>query len=154
MGVLLMRDGQNTEDALYANESSGSVEYMAFLQFLGREQTVDMKVIRSGRFLFHVNTMIAVPKWDLTRLERKRHLGNDHILVLFKEHPNATVDLYSIASSQNLVVFVMSKSTHRRGYIVKAYKKEQVPGFDYDEYMDDQDALHQSRTFHHIALNL
>lgn len=147
VGVLLLNSGNNTEDSIYAVESSNTVEYTAFLQFLGREQIYNnMKILQSDNLLFHVNTMIQVPVWDYAKLERKRHIGNDNILILFREHQNATIELNTINSHQNMIAFIVMKSPCRRGYSVYAYKKTTVPDFEYLGYWEGQDDLANSRT--------
>jgi hypothetical protein len=50
--------------------------------------------------MFHVSTLLPFQVDDLQRVERKRHLGNDVVLVIFKEK-NATFDPQCISSQFN-----------------------------------------------------
>jgi hypothetical protein len=152
VGVLLMHSGENSEESMYRNESSGSVEYLAFLQLLGHNcKSRSLNFVKADGFTFHVSTMIELPVWDKTCIERKRYVGNDQILILFKEHHEASANLETITSSQNMVIFIVMKSPVRLGYTVKVYAKDMVPAFSYCDYIASQDDLYLSRTHHYTS---
>eukprot|EP01111_Echinosteliopsis_oligospora_P012275 TRINITY_DN4185_c0_g1_i1.p1 TRINITY_DN4185_c0_g1~~TRINITY_DN4185_c0_g1_i1.p1 ORF type:complete len:753 (-),score=165.74 TRINITY_DN4185_c0_g1_i1:61-2319(-) len=110
MGVLYCKNGQTTEDEMYSNEH-GSAEFNEFLESLGT--TITLKGwtkfrggldVRNGttgttslhtemyhyEIMFHVSTMLPFQPNDSQRVERKRHLGNDVVVVVFIENPDNT----------------------------------------------------------------
>mmetsp|Transcript_29526 Transcript_29526/g.41542 ORF Transcript_29526/g.41542 Transcript_29526/m.41542 type:complete len:901 (+) Transcript_29526:99-2801(+) len=103
-GVLYLKDSQD-EDQMYANVS-GSAEYEEFLRFLGDKVVLkgwsqfrgglDVKKDSTGthsiytqfqdsEIMFHVGTLLPYLPNDKQQLERKRHHGNDIIVIIFKE---------------------------------------------------------------------
>lgn len=151
-GLLYVKDGQHHENDFYANRE-GSADYQEFLDFLG--PTVDM--YKWDRFngglntnhpgtraiyvefekmeiIFHVATLIeaADPKEDPQQIERKRHLGNDVVLLIFKEG-NQKFDPTVMSSHFNHAFFVVQKDKHhdktKTKYRMAAVYKPGVPWF-------------------------
>ena len=60
--------------------------------------------------MFHVSTMLPYRENDPQQLDRKRHIGNDVVVVIFKESngPDDTVDLRSFRSHFNHVFIVVT----------------------------------------------
>mmetsp|Transcript_33152 Transcript_33152/g.83318 ORF Transcript_33152/g.83318 Transcript_33152/m.83318 type:complete len:1318 (-) Transcript_33152:9-3962(-) len=104
-GVLLRRVGQNDEEALFANTECPS-EFYEFLEWLGTRVTLkgfqdyrgglDVKQNTTGtesiytsycghEIMFHVAPMLPFMEGATQQLERKRHLGNDVVLIIFNE---------------------------------------------------------------------
>ena len=102
-GVLLSK-GQRNEDAIYGNQR-GSRAYRRFVAFLGHsvdlatydgylgglqstgdtgERSVSARVDRN-EIMYHVATMLPHSSTDKQQLERKRHLGNDIVVVVFED---------------------------------------------------------------------
>jgi RAP1 GTPase activating protein 1 len=103
-GVLYMKEGQNEND-MYANEIT-SINFEEFLNFLGDKIKLkgwkhfggglDIKKDSTGthsiytqfhdmEIMFHVVTLLPFNARDNQNLERKRHLGNDIVIIIFKE---------------------------------------------------------------------
>eukprot|EP01101_Sappina_pedata_P007987 TRINITY_DN4332_c0_g1_i1.p1 TRINITY_DN4332_c0_g1~~TRINITY_DN4332_c0_g1_i1.p1 ORF type:complete len:772 (-),score=183.95 TRINITY_DN4332_c0_g1_i1:143-2458(-) len=104
-GVMYVKDGQTDENQFFQN-SETSAEYEDFLDFLGdRIELKGWKGFRGGldvvsnstgttsvytklndlEIMFHVSTMLPNDLDDPQRLERKRHIGNDVVTLIFKE---------------------------------------------------------------------
>lgn len=105
-GILLCKEGQTKEEEMFSNEY-GSEHYDSFLNMLG--DTIDLKgweKFRGGldtterqatgekslysqyegnEIMFHVSTMLPFSTDNPQQLERKRHLGNDIVVLVFKE---------------------------------------------------------------------
>eukprot|EP01118_Nematostelium_gracile_P004372 TRINITY_DN15114_c0_g1_i2.p1 TRINITY_DN15114_c0_g1~~TRINITY_DN15114_c0_g1_i2.p1 ORF type:complete len:262 (+),score=44.03 TRINITY_DN15114_c0_g1_i2:80-787(+) len=76
--------------------------------------------------MFHVSTMLPYQAHDLQRIERKRHLGNDVVLIIFCD--GGTFDPRQIKSHFNhnfVVVRVESENTYR----VSIANKNGVPPY-------------------------
>eukprot|EP01105_Mastigella_eilhardi_P011348 TRINITY_DN2623_c0_g1_i1.p1 TRINITY_DN2623_c0_g1~~TRINITY_DN2623_c0_g1_i1.p1 ORF type:complete len:531 (-),score=129.86 TRINITY_DN2623_c0_g1_i1:2102-3694(-) len=104
-GVLYCKPHQKTEADIF-NNCEGTPQYEEFLAFLGTKITLkgwqkyrgglDVKYDNSGthsvyttlkniEVMFHVATMLPCVEHDPSRIERKRHTGNDVVVIIFKE---------------------------------------------------------------------
>lgn len=104
-GLLYVKEGQLDENEMFSNVDT-SPEYEEFLDFLGQRITLhgwdkyrgglDVKNNSTGlqsiyttledlEIMFHVSTLLPYQPDDLQRVERKRHLGNDIVCIIFKE---------------------------------------------------------------------
>lgn len=127
-GLGYLRAGQTTEGEMFANASeSMSEQYNNFLSYLG--ETIELKGWRGYRagldvqngqtgthsvytkwqgyeIMFHVATMLPYNERDKQQLERKRHIGNDIVIIIFQDS-NTPLQLSSITSHQNHIVVVV-----------------------------------------------
>lgn len=104
-GVLYQKYGQTTEEELFGN-SNTSPAFNEFLNLLGqRIQLKDHKGYRGGldiqnghtgdeavyevfkerEIMFHVSTLLPYTESDPQQLQRKRHIGNDIVAIVFQE---------------------------------------------------------------------
>lgn len=104
-GVLYQKFGQTTEEELFGNSGTSSA-FEAFLNLLGKRiQLKDHKGYRGGldiqnnhtgdeaiyevfkerEIMFHVSTMLPYTENDPQQLQRKRHIGNDIVAIVFQE---------------------------------------------------------------------
>ncbi|GAB5580143.1 GTPase-activating Rap/Ran-GAP domain-like protein 3 isoform X2 [Prionailurus iriomotensis] len=104
-GVLFAKDGQLTDDEMFSNEI-GSDAFQKFLHLLGDKITLkgwtgyrgglDTKndttgihsvytVYQGHEIMFHVSTMLPYSKENKQQVERKRHIGNDIVTIVFQE---------------------------------------------------------------------
>jgi hypothetical protein len=112
-GILYLKSGQRDENAMYANEG-GDPAYEEFLSFIGRTVTLKdfdgfsggldtsggnrtgltsvYECLDSFEIMYHVSTMLPNHPDDEQKLERKRHLGNDMVVVVFLENDDDTFD--------------------------------------------------------------
>uniref|UniRef100_A0A8C5U4S0 GTPase-activating Rap/Ran-GAP domain-like protein 3 n=1 Tax=Malurus cyaneus samueli TaxID=2593467 RepID=A0A8C5U4S0_9PASS len=104
-GVLYAKDGQLTDDEMFSNET-GSESFQRFLHLLGDKITLkgwsgyrgglDTKngttgthsiytVFQGHEIMFHVSTMLPYSRENKQQVERKRHIGNDIVTIVFQE---------------------------------------------------------------------
>eukprot|EP01100_Stratorugosa_tubuloviscum_P002462 TRINITY_DN1576_c0_g1_i1.p1 TRINITY_DN1576_c0_g1~~TRINITY_DN1576_c0_g1_i1.p1 ORF type:complete len:779 (+),score=300.06 TRINITY_DN1576_c0_g1_i1:15-2351(+) len=102
-GVLYAKEGQTEEDEMYRNET-GSAPFDHFLELLGKKIVLkdwsdyrgglDIKNNATGThsifnkwldfgIMFHVSTLLPFFPNDPQQVERKRHLGNDIVCIIF-----------------------------------------------------------------------
>ncbi|ODN01345.1 Rap1 GTPase-activating protein 2, partial [Orchesella cincta] len=103
-GVVLQKPGQATEEELFSNRSSESLD--TFLEILGDRirlrghegyrggldtlhgQTGEESiyyVFQNREIMFHVSHLLPYMESDPQQLQRKRHIGNDIVAVIFQE---------------------------------------------------------------------
>uniref|UniRef100_A0A6B2L7D2 Rap-GAP domain-containing protein n=1 Tax=Arcella intermedia TaxID=1963864 RepID=A0A6B2L7D2_9EUKA len=151
IGVLYCKEGQEDEREIFANEYP-SDEFKHFLKFLGKKtplkgftgfaggldtssdtetgENAITTVWKGHELLFHTSTMIPISLDDPQQLQRKRHIGNDIVLIVFKEGNNP----YSpgtVTSSFNHVIIVVQPVPYKDGiwYRMSVASKTAVPSF-------------------------
>ncbi|XP_030602912.1 rap1 GTPase-activating protein 2-like [Archocentrus centrarchus] len=150
-GVIYQRFGQVSEEELFRNNEE-TPAFTEFLQLLG--DTVDLQdfkgfrggldvshgqtgsqsvytVHREQEIMFHVSTKLPFTEGDAQQLQRKRHIGNDIVAVVFQEE--ATPFVPDMIASNFLHAFILvqveelcSKNT---SYKVSVTAREDVPPF-------------------------
>ncbi|XP_078381245.1 uncharacterized protein LOC144664014 isoform X2 [Oculina patagonica] len=104
-GVVYMKEDQQTEEELFGNESH-SKSFDGFLDLLGqRVRLRGFDKYRAGldgnndltgkysvftkfnnnEIMFHVSTLLPFEESDSQKLQRKRHIGNDIVCIIFME---------------------------------------------------------------------
>jgi Rap/ran-GAP/SH2 domain len=134
-GVLFTRTGQSTEDEYFSNrEDECSVYFGSFLDLLGeRIQLLGWEKYRGGLnvrddstgthsvftehegcpVMFHVAPLLPYQDNDPQRVEKKRHLGNDVVMIVFREPDEvAPFDPAQITSEFNHVFLVVQPVVH------------------------------------------
>eukprot|EP01088_Endostelium_zonatum_P017732 TRINITY_DN5381_c0_g1_i1.p1 TRINITY_DN5381_c0_g1~~TRINITY_DN5381_c0_g1_i1.p1 ORF type:complete len:735 (-),score=134.67 TRINITY_DN5381_c0_g1_i1:64-2184(-) len=128
MGILYCKQNQKEENDMY-NNTTGSTEFEEFLNIMGKRVVLKgFDKFRGGlnvtddltgshsvyteyfgfEVMFHVSTFIPFTADDQQQVERKRHLGNDVILILFKDSTSTQIfDPSSITSQYNHVFCVV-----------------------------------------------
>eukprot|EP01124_Arcella_intermedia_P007777 TRINITY_DN14811_c0_g1_i2.p1 TRINITY_DN14811_c0_g1~~TRINITY_DN14811_c0_g1_i2.p1 ORF type:complete len:464 (+),score=97.26 TRINITY_DN14811_c0_g1_i2:92-1483(+) len=105
-GVLYSKDPKTENDLFAVTEKQASSDYKEFLEFLGEKISLegwsgyrgglDVKTNTTGthsiytkfqnhEIMFHVATLLPSQEADEQRLERKRHIGNDVVAIVFHE---------------------------------------------------------------------
>ncbi|XP_034187091.1 uncharacterized protein LOC117607475 isoform X2 [Osmia lignaria lignaria] len=150
-GVLHQRAGQVTEEQLFGNRQI-TPAFQEFLDLLG--QKIDLKdhkgyrggldtrhgqtgdsavyeVFRGREVLFHVASLLPYSPGDSQQLQRKRHIGNDIVAIIFQEEPTPfSPDM--IASHflhAFIVVQVVDPCTPYTRYKVSITARNDVPWF-------------------------
>eukprot|EP01090_Pellita_catalonica_P014256 TRINITY_DN3582_c0_g1_i1.p1 TRINITY_DN3582_c0_g1~~TRINITY_DN3582_c0_g1_i1.p1 ORF type:complete len:590 (-),score=88.28 TRINITY_DN3582_c0_g1_i1:100-1869(-) len=133
-GVLFCKDGQSTEEEMFGNRH-GSEEFDRFLNFLGEKiplkgwphyragldvsddvSTGEYSIYRKwGEYevMFHVSTLLPYNPLDIQQVGRKRHLGNDIAVIIFKDGKRP-FNPSSITSEFNHVFAIVSEDKRRR----------------------------------------
>jgi hypothetical protein len=104
-GIIYMKKGQITEEELFSNPNH-SESFEEFLNFIGKRiKLKDFKGFKGGldtsfgqtgdesvfemyddkEIMFHVSTLLPYNKNDSQQLERKRHIGNDIVTIIFQD---------------------------------------------------------------------
>uniref|UniRef100_A0A8C9Z1U3 Rap-GAP domain-containing protein n=1 Tax=Sander lucioperca TaxID=283035 RepID=A0A8C9Z1U3_SANLU len=146
-GVIYQRFGQVSEEELFRN----NVETPAFTEFLQQlgdtVELQDFKGFRGGldvshgqtgshsvytvhrqqEIMFHVSTKLPFTEGDTQQLQRKRHIGNDIVAVVFQEE--ATPFVPDMIASNFLHAFIVVQAEVRGFYKVSVTAREDVPAF-------------------------
>jgi len=120
-GMLLAKRGQNTEQEFFAN-TGVSGPYQRFLDLIADRVTMKgWKKYRAGldvqndihgthgyytqwhghEIMLHVASAIPYTAGDAQQLERKRHIGNDIVVVVFEEEYGTVKSIETFRSHQN-----------------------------------------------------
>ncbi|KAL9930890.1 rap GTPase activating protein 1 isoform 3-T5 [Glossina fuscipes fuscipes] len=150
-GVLYQRFGQTTEEELFSNNNS-SPAFEEFLDVLGRRiklkdhkgyrggldiqngHTGDMaiyEVFKEREIMFHVSTLLPYTEGDPQQLQRKRHIGNDIVAIVFQE--SNTPFSPDMIASHFLHAFIaiqpLEPNTSNTRYKVSVTARDDVPFF-------------------------
>nr|KAF6484612.1 GTPase activating Rap/RanGAP domain like 3 [Rousettus aegyptiacus] len=150
-GVLFAKDGQLTDDEMFSNEI-GSDAFQKFLNLLGDTITLkgwtgyrggldtknDTTGIRSvytvyqgHEIMFHVSTMLPHSKENKQQVERKRHIGNDIVTIVFQEgeEPSPAFKPSMIRSHFTHIFALVRYDQQNDNYRLKIFSEESVPLF-------------------------
>ncbi|KAM9855928.1 rap1 GTPase-activating protein 1 isoform 8-T8 [Aulostomus maculatus] len=150
-GVIYQKYGQTSEEELFGN-SEESLAFVEFLEFLGEKiELHNFKGFRGGldvthgqtgtesvycnyrnkEVMFHVSTKLPYTEGDTQQLQRKRHIGNDIVAIVFQEENTPFVpDM--IASNflhAYVVVQVVNPCSDNVLYKVSVTARDDVPFF-------------------------
>ncbi|XP_018359939.1 PREDICTED: rap1 GTPase-activating protein 1-like isoform X3 [Trachymyrmex cornetzi] len=150
-GVLHQRAGQLTEEQLFGNRQI-TPAFQEFLDLLG--QKIDLKdhkgyrggldtrhgqtgdsavyeVFRGREVLFHVASLLPYSPGDSQQLQRKRHIGNDIVAIIFQEEstPFSPDMIASHFLHAFIVVQVIDPCTPNTRYKVSVTARDDVPWF-------------------------
>ncbi|XP_058265035.1 rap1 GTPase-activating protein 1 isoform X10 [Hemibagrus wyckioides] len=150
-GVIYQKFGQTVEEELFGNNEE-SPAFVEFLEFLGQKIKLhDFKGFRGGldvthgqtgtesvyynfhnkEVMFHVSTKLPYTEGDTQQLQRKRHIGNDIVAIVFQEENTPFVpDM--IASNflhAYIVVQVENACSDNVLYKVSVTARDDVPFF-------------------------
>ncbi|XP_017265003.1 rap1 GTPase-activating protein 1 isoform X11 [Kryptolebias marmoratus] len=150
-GVIYQRFGQTSEEELFGN-SEESPAFVEFLEFLGEKiELHNFKGFRGGldvthgqtgtesvycnyrnkEVMFHVSTKLPYTEGDTQQLQRKRHIGNDIVAIVFQDENTPFVpDM--IASNflhAYIVVQVVNPCSENILYKVSVTARDDVPFF-------------------------
>jgi len=149
---LYCKKGQKTEGEMFGNEN-GSEAFEEFLNVLGDKiQLKGWEGFRGGlnttmditgthsvftqysgyNIMFHVSTLMPFSQNETQQLERKRHIGNDIVTIIFQDEPGLRYSPLTI-SSQFLHVFfgieLMGKDQQGPKYRLNVCTNDKVPSY-------------------------
>ncbi|XP_068114051.1 rap1 GTPase-activating protein 1-like isoform X2 [Hyperolius riggenbachi] len=150
-GVIYQKAGQVLESELFGNTEE-SLGFCEFLDFLGEKvQLQNFKGFRGGldvsqgqtgmesvyttfrghEVMFHVSTKLPYTQGDMQQLQRKRHIGNDIVSLVYQE--DGSMFSPDMITSHFLHCFIIvqpcqSHSGHTL-YKVSVAARDDVPGF-------------------------
>ena len=150
-GVVYQKFGQTTEEEIFGNATT-SPAFDEFLDILGdRIELKNFEGYRGGldtqhgqtgtesvytefrqkEIMFHVSTLLPFTVGDTQQLQRKRHIGNDIVAIVFQEE-NTPFSPDLIASNflhAYIVVQPIDAGTDRLRYRVSVTARDDVPFF-------------------------
>lgn len=150
-GVLHQLPGQTTEEELFGN-SEMTPAFEEFLNTIGRRiklkehkgyrggldiqnghtgDSAVYEVFRDREIMFHVSTLLPYTEGDPQQLQRKRHIGNDIVAIVFQEG-NTPFSPDMIASHflhAFVVVEPIEPNTPNTRYKVQVTARDDVPFF-------------------------
>ncbi|XP_068812571.1 rap1 GTPase-activating protein 1 isoform X6 [Struthio camelus] len=150
-GVIYQKPGQTTEEEVFSNIEE-SLGFLEFLDFLGdRIQLQDFRGFRGGldvargqtgtesvytnfrgkEIMFHVSTKLPFTEGDSQQLQRKRHIGNDIVAIIFQDENTPFVpDMIASNFLHAYVVIQLAHSTSGETlYKVSVTARDDVPFF-------------------------
>ncbi|XP_024915623.1 rap1 GTPase-activating protein 1 isoform X3 [Cynoglossus semilaevis] len=150
-GVIYQKFGQTTEEELFGNMEE-SPAFVEFLEILGHKiELHDFKGFRGGldvthgqtgtesiythfhnkEIMFHVSTKLPYTEGDSQQLQRKRHIGNDIVAIVFQEENTPFVPdmIQSNFLHAYVVVQVENACTDNVTYKVSVTARDDVPFF-------------------------
>ena len=152
LGVLLATAGQVEENAMYSNRESTPLfsEFLSLLGdrvqlrgFPGYSAQLDTEHDGSGthsvyradflghEVMFHVSTELQYDETDEQRIQRKRFIGNDIVVILFAEDVETPFPGECLTSEYTNVLLVVTPVVYQGSpfYRVTSVRKKGVPAF-------------------------
>ncbi|GFT00939.1 rap1 GTPase-activating protein 1 [Nephila pilipes] len=150
-GIIYQKRGQTTEEEMFGNEMHSpameeflqllgdKVELKGFSGFRGGLDTLDgltgncslYTKFEDVEIMFHVSTLLPYSRTDPQQLQRKRHIGNDVVAIVFQDEN--TPFMPSMIASHFLHTFVVVQAidplTPNTRYRVSVTFREDVPFF-------------------------
>ncbi|XP_039437570.1 rap1 GTPase-activating protein 1 isoform X3 [Culex pipiens pallens] len=150
-GVLYQRYGQTTEEELFCN-SDTTPALEEFLDLLGQRirlrdhkgyrggldiqnghtgDTAVYEVFKEREIMFHVSTLLPYTEGDPQQLQRKRHIGNDIVAIVFQEEntPFSPAMIASHFLHAFVVVQPLEPNTPNCRYKISVTARDDVPFF-------------------------
>ncbi|XP_055475453.1 rap1 GTPase-activating protein 2 isoform X5 [Psammomys obesus] len=150
-GVIYQKARQTLEEELFGNNEE-SPAFKEFLDLLGDTITLqDFKGFRGGldvthgqtgvesvyttfrdrEIMFHVSTKLPFTDGDTQQLQRKRHIGNDIVAIIFQEENTPFVPDMIASNFLHAYIVVQAESTGAEtpSYKVSVTAREDVPAF-------------------------
>ncbi|XP_007435224.2 rap1 GTPase-activating protein 2 isoform X1 [Python bivittatus] len=150
-GVIYQKFKQTQEEELFGNNEE-SPAFKNFLNLLGETITLqDFKGFRGGldvthaqtgtesvytvfrdrEIMFHVSTKLPFTEGDTQQLQRKRHIGNDIVAIIFQEENTPFVPDMIASNFLHAYIVVQAENpeTDNASYKVAVTAREDVPSF-------------------------
>uniref|UniRef100_A0A8C5SGE8 RAP1 GTPase activating protein n=1 Tax=Laticauda laticaudata TaxID=8630 RepID=A0A8C5SGE8_LATLA len=150
-GVIYQKLGQTSEEELFSTTEE-SPAFLEFLDFLGEKvQLQDFKGFRGGldvthgqtgtesvycnfrnkEIMFHVSTKLPYTEGDAQQLQRKRHIGNDIVAIVFQDENTPFVPDMIASNFLHAYVVVQAENacSDKTLYKVSVTARDDVPFF-------------------------
>ncbi|XP_035410978.1 GTPase-activating Rap/Ran-GAP domain-like protein 3 isoform X17 [Cygnus atratus] len=117
-GVLYAKDGQLTDDEMFSNDDTTG--------------TCSIYTVYQGHeIMFHVSTMLPYSRENKQQVERKRHIGNDIVTIVFQEGEESSPAFKpSMIRSHFTHIFALVRYNKQNdSYRLKIFSEESVPLF-------------------------
>jgi len=131
-GIIYCKEGQTADDEMFSN-GTGSADFERFLSLIGDrvvlkgyngyDGELDVKTDTTGshsvatqvasyEVMYHVSTLLPFSTVNMQQIERKRHIGNDVVVIIFQDGDRTPFVPSSIASKFNHVYIVVQVVKH------------------------------------------
>ncbi|XP_030853506.1 GTPase-activating Rap/Ran-GAP domain-like protein 3 [Strongylocentrotus purpuratus] len=152
-GVLYAKNGQKSDDEMFSNEH-GSEAFRKLVSLLGETITLkgwdkfngglDVKNNTTGtesiytmyeghEVMFHVSTSLPYSKDNKQQVERKRHVGNDIVTIVFMDAEDPEDEVFfkpsMIRSHFTHIFALVTYNKNEDTYRLRVYSEESVPLF-------------------------
>ncbi|XP_063173472.1 rap1 GTPase-activating protein 1 isoform X4 [Candoia aspera] len=150
-GVIYQKRGQTSEEELFSTTEE-SPAFVEFLEVLGQKvQLQDFKGFRGGldvahgqtgtesvycnfrskEIMFHVSTKLPYTEGDAQQLQRKRHIGNDIVAIVFQDENTPFVPDMIASNFLHAYVVVQAEDpcSEQTLYKVSVTARDDVPFF-------------------------
>jgi len=153
-GLLYCKENQTTEEQMFGNShEDASKDFEQFLELLGTRHELqgftqyagglDTKSEQTGKhsvftnwngnqIMFHVSTLLPHNSSDPQQIEKKRHIGNDIVLVVFQDKTAEPFSPLTVASHFIEVIMVVrleKKKKDKPYYRIAVSTKKGLPPF-------------------------
>ncbi|RNA22577.1 GTPase-activating Rap Ran-GAP domain 3 [Brachionus plicatilis] len=139
-GVVYARHGQLTDDEMLSNEF-GSIEFENFINLIGDK--IRLKTDTTGEYsyytiyegheiMYHVSTLLPYNKDTKQQLERKRHIGNDIVTIVFQDKDDNEEPDFTPSSARSQFQHIFALVTYSKkdnSYRLKIFSEQSVPPF-------------------------
>uniref|UniRef100_A0A8D0GG44 RAP1 GTPase activating protein n=1 Tax=Sphenodon punctatus TaxID=8508 RepID=A0A8D0GG44_SPHPU len=150
-GIIYQKHGQTSEEELFST-SEESPAFVEFLEFVGQKiKLQDFKGFRGGldvthgqtgtesvyynfrskEIMFHVSTKLPYTEGDAQQLQRKRHIGNDIVAIVFQDENTPFVPDMIASNFLHAYVVVQAENACSENtlYKVSVTARDDVPFF-------------------------
>lgn len=172
-GVLYCKKGQTEEDEMFSNRTT-SKEFEEFLDFLGsRVELKGFQGYNGGldtsnnatgshsiytqfneyEIMFHVSTMLPYKEDCPQQLERKRHIGNDVVVIVFQDGLDDNYIPNTITTHFQHILAVVQRDDSQNGkprYRFQVARKKGVPEF--EPSIPSPSIFDEGKAFHDFLL--
>ncbi|XP_071495920.1 GTPase-activating Rap/Ran-GAP domain-like protein 3 isoform X1 [Diadema antillarum] len=152
-GVLYAKNGQKSDDEMFSNEHP-SEAFSKLVGLLG--ETIPLKgwekfnggldvknnttgtesvytMYEGHEIMFHVSTLLPYSKDNRQQVERKRHVGNDIVTIVYMETDDAEEEMFfkpsMIRSHFTHIFALVTYNKNNDTYRLRVYSEESVPLF-------------------------
>lgn len=153
-GILCVREGQTREEEMFRNQTIPNSPFEDFLDFIGQRialkgfdkfsgglDTTDnttgafslYNVWNGNEIMFHVSTLLPYSSSNPQQVERKRHIGNDIVLIVFNEGVSKFVPSTVLSQFIHVIIALSVAETdahgHATSYHISVASQNGVPWF-------------------------
>lgn len=148
-GVLYTKKGQKTEEEFFGNREA-SQDFENFLSLLGTKIPLknwnrfsgglDTEYDRTGKnsifldycgyeIMFHISTLLPWTRNDPQQIERKKHIGNDIVIIIFQDKGSEDLWSPSLLSSKFPHIYAVVRCEDDHKYRIALNIKDKVNRF-------------------------
>lgn len=150
VGVVYCKKGQTTQQEMFANQHD-SKDFTEFLELIGSKIDINtwtgylgglragftgdhsyFTTVEGNEMMYHVSTLLPYSEKDDQQVKRKRHIGNDIVVIVFQDEPGLFYSPLTIPSKFIHVYILVTKTgtgPHGPTYALNVVSHNSVPPF-------------------------